>query len=150
VLLLGGVIAAVAFAAVLVVIATTRPPAAYPAGSPEAAFQAYLRAWEADDTETVHAAFSDRIRAEFPLARYHAMLADYGWARADDRRVVLVASRVDGDDATLDLRVDQFAEGGGMGGDVVSWEASVRLVHEDGTWHVDELLAGLEPMWPEE
>lgn len=144
---LGGVILGVALAGLLIVLLTGRPAATYPADSPEAALQGYLTAWEARDLDTAYAAFSDRIRGSATLDEYRRMDAEYGWARNSDRRVVLAGSRVNGDRATLDLRIDEFSSGGLLGGgDAWSSERSVLLVRDGGHWHVDELLIGLEPM----
>jgi hypothetical protein len=147
VLVLGAVILVVAAAAVLVVALTTRPAPTYPAGSPEAAFQGYYTAWEARDLETAYGLLSERIRASVPADQYRRDDRDYAWSRDESRRVVLIASRVVGDRATLDLRIDQSSSGGPFGAtDTWSWDTSVALVREDGAWHVDDYLAGLEPM----
>jgi hypothetical protein len=150
VILLGGAILAVAGVAVLVVALSARQPVAYPAGSPEAALQGYLSAWEADDLDTAYASFSDRVRAQATLDEYRSMDRDYRWAREQDRRVVLTGTRLSGDRATLDLRIDWFSSGGLLGGRS-NWSENrtVVLVREDDAWHVDEYLAGIEPMWLE-
>lgn len=150
VILLGGAILAVAGVAVLVVALSARQPVVYPAGSPEAAFQGFLSAWEANDLDTAYSSFSDGVRSRATLEEYRRMDRDYRWAREQDRRVVLTGTRLNGDRATLDLRIDWFSSGGWFGGGSTwSENRSVALVREDGAWHVDEYLAGIEPMWLE-
>jgi hypothetical protein len=147
VLVLGAVILAVAAVGVLAVAISSRPAPAYPADSPEAAFQAYYTAWEARDLETAYGLLSERIRASVTADGYRTADREYGWSRGESRRVVLTGARVAGDRATLDLRVDQSSSGGLFGAtDTWSWDTSVALVREDGAWHVDDYLAGLEPL----
>lgn len=147
VILLGGVILAVVLAGMVVVLAAGRPAATYPAGSPEAAFQGFFTAWQARDLDAAYLSFSDRIRGQVTPDEFRRMDADFSWARDSDRRVVLVGSVVTGDRATLDLRIDEFSSGGLLGGGGTwSWERSIPLIRENGAWHVDEYLAGLDPL----
>jgi hypothetical protein len=146
-LVLGAVILAVAAVAILAVALTVRPAPSYPADSPEAAFQAYYTAWEARDLDTAYGLLSERVRAQVTADRYWQDDRDYGWSRDQGRRVVLVGSHVTGDRAALHLRVDEASQGGPFGAtDTWSWDTNVVLVREDGAWHVDNYLAGLEPM----
>jgi hypothetical protein len=146
-LILGGAILAVALVSVLAIVALPRPAATYPAGTPEAAFKAYYSAWQQRDLETSYALLSDRLRDQVTIVWYRQMDRDYGWGRDQDRRLTLQGSRVGGDTATLDLRIEVFYSGGLLGGGGTSaWDTSVPLVREHGAWHVDELLAGLDPM----
>jgi hypothetical protein len=151
VLILGGAILAFAVVALLAVLLTSRPAASYPAGSPEGVFQGYMAAWEAGDLDAAYAHFSDRVRALVTVDEYRAMERDYRWTRDQDRRVVLIGTRITDDRATLDLRIDWFSPGGMLGGgDTWSEDRSVALVRVNGSWSVDELIAGIEPMWLEQ
>jgi hypothetical protein len=127
-----------------VALAAPVRPAVYAPGTPEAAFQDFYAAWEDRDLETAHAALSTEVRRDLSLADYRRMDSEMTWMRDEDRRVVLLSSRIDDDRAVLDLRVDQFSGGGGLGGDRSSWERSVNLVREDGDWRIDEGLLGVE------
>jgi hypothetical protein len=153
-LVLGTAIVAVAVIATLVIAALSRPPAVFSPDTPEGAFQAYLAAWEADDLGAAHALLSDRIRAKLSEDRYRALARDYsqyGDGSGPDRRVVLLGTTSNGDRATLDLRVDEQGGGGLFGGQSVwSRTITVDLVREHDTWHLDQALAGLDPMWFEE
>ena len=138
-----GVIIVLALAAIAI-----RPagPPVYEAGSPEASFQAYLIAFEAADYEAAHAAFSEAITSRISVARYRQLLTEFGWAQAENRRVVLdgVARASESDRATLRLRIDTFNDGL-FGGDQYSYGQQIPMVREHGTWKIDELLAGIEP-----
>ena len=130
--------------AVIVAITLRDGPATYPAGSPEAAFQAYYQAWETGDTDAAYASLSSDVRHDLTSGEYRRQDAEQSWQRDEDRRVMLLHSEITGDRAVLGLRVDQFREGG-LGGDRYSSERSVRLVREDGVWLIDEPLVGIEP-----
>ncbi len=150
VLILGGVILTLAAVGLIVVLLTGRSAATYPAGSPEAAFQGYLAAWQAGDLEGAYAHLSPRVRALATVDEYRAMDRDYGWGRDEDRRVVLTAARITGDRARLDLRVESHGTGGLFGGaDTWSENRSVTLVRDGNEWYVDEYLAGIDPVWIE-
>jgi hypothetical protein len=144
---LGGAVLALALVAALVALASPRTAPTSPAGSPEAAFQAFYTAWQERNLEAAYALLSDRLRAQATLDQYRQMDRDFGWGREQDRRVTLAGSRVNGEHATLDLQVEDFHSGGPLGGGWTStWKTSVPLIHEGGAWHIDEFLAGLEPM----
>lgn len=136
----------VALVAIAVIVAVTLPkaPATYPAGSPEAAFQAYYQAWETGDTDAAYTSLSSDVRHDLTSDEYRRRDSEQSWQRDEDRRVILLHSEIIGDRAVLDLRVDQFREGG-LGGDRYSSDRSVRLVREDGVWLIDEPLVGIEP-----
>ncbi len=146
VLVAGLAIVALIAIAVIVAVALPDEPATYPAGSPEAAFQDYYQAWEAGDSETAYESLSSDVRRDITSDEYRRMDSEQSWQRDEDRRVVLLASEITGDRAVLDLRVDQFTQGGGLGGDRYSYDRSVRLVREDGVWLIDEPLVGVEPV----
>lgn len=143
VLLAGLAIVTLVAIAVIVAVALPDEPATYPAGSPEAAFQTFYQAWEAGDTDTAYAAMSSDVKRDITSDEYRQMDSEQSWQRDEDRRVVLLKSEVTGDRAVLDLRVDQFYQGG-LGGDRYSYDRSVRLVREDGVWLIDEPLVGIE------
>jgi hypothetical protein len=140
---LGGAVLTVAIIGALVVLLSGREPAVYEPGTPEAAFQSYLAAWEAGDHEAAYATFSYRIRESTPIATYRRMAGERGWQHEQERRIALVDSRVQGDHASLDLRVDEFSPGA-LGGNRWSWDKTIILVREDGAWRIDDLLRGLD------
>lgn len=130
--------------ALIVGLVVPRGPTAYPAGSPEAAFQAYYDAWEARDLETALSHFSPAIRADLDLATYKRLDTEQSWQRDQDRRIVLLGVDLGDDVATLHVRVDEFYPGA-FGGGRSSFERSVQMARTDGTWTIDEPLVGIEP-----
>ena len=130
---------------VAVVFASGRGPAVYPVGSPEAAFQRYVAAWEVSDYPGAYAMFSLRIRSQVTLEDYRSMAPKYGYDTSSQQRVVLLNAKVGETTATLSLRVEHWSQGGGLGGGS-SWSSttSVAMVKEAGTWHVDDYLAGVD------
>jgi hypothetical protein len=137
------VIAAIIVIGMAVVLLRPSGPTAYPVGSPEAAFQAQLAAYEANDLETAYSYFSSAVRSAMPVAGYRQATSDYSWQQQQDRRVVLENVVVTGERAVISLRVEQFDQGG-FGGSRSSWERDVRMVHEPEGWRVDESVVGVE------
>lgn len=133
---------------IALVVAVARPtqPTEYAPGSPQAAFQDFYAAWQADDIGAAYGRLSAAVTKDLSLSDYRRMTSDWSWQRQQDRRVVLLAADVNGDRAVLHVRVDEFSEGGlgGVGGQRYSSERSVRLVQEGGVWKIDEPLVGIE------
>ncbi len=137
-----GAIAAI----VLIVIAATtiflmsrEQEAEYPAGSPEAVFQAYARAWEEGDTDAAWAVLSTGAQARVPRYR----LSGANRARPDVARQVWIDD-VSGSEERVVLRlsVETIYEGGLFGSDRDRDETRVTLLREDGEWKIDTPLAG--------
>jgi hypothetical protein len=143
VLLVGGAIVALVVVALIVAVARPNQPTTYAAGTPEATFQDFYKAWQESDVEAAYGHLSSSVTKELTLAGYRRLDAEQSWQRDQDRRLVLLGADVSGDRATLHIRVDQSA-GGGLGGDRYSSERSVRLARENGTWCIDEPLVGIE------
>ena len=141
-LLAGAAIAALVAIALIVAVALPREPTAYPAGTPEAAFQDFYRAWEAGNIGAAYGYLSPEVTKELSLTEYLRMDTDRSWQRDQDRRLVLLAVDVTGDRAVLHIRVDQFS-GGGLGGGRSSFERSVKLTRASGAWLIDEPLLGI-------
>ena len=142
ILLVGGAIVALVVLALVVAVAVPRQPTTYAAGTPEAAFQAFYKAWEDGDIDAAYGHLSSSVAADLTLAEYRRLDAEQSWQRGQDRRLVLLAADVTGDRATLRIRVDEAS--GGLGGDRYSSERSVRLVRENDAWRIDEPLVGIE------
>ncbi len=143
VVLIGAAISALVVIALIVAVALPNRPTEYAAGSPEAAFQDFYEAWETGDIEAAYGHFSSTVTAEMSPAEYRRMDADWSWQRDQGRRLVLLNVDVTADRSVLRIRVDQFSEGG-LAGERYSYERSVRLVRERGTWLIDEPLVGIE------
>jgi hypothetical protein len=144
VLLIGAAIVALVVVALIVAVALPNRPTDYATGSPEAAFQDFYEAWEAGDVEAAYGHLSSAVTADLTLTDYRRMDADWSWQRDQGRRLVLLSVDLTGERATLHVRVDEFYQGG-LSGQRNSYERSVRLVRELGTWLIDEPLIGIEP-----
>lgn len=138
----GAIVALIALAMVLV-LAVPKDPTTYDPGSPEAAFQAFFQAYEVGDVDGAHALLSSSMKQQLTLAEYRRLDAEHGWQRDEDRRVVLLRTDITGDRASLHLRIDQFS-GGGLGAARNSQERTIRLVHENEAWFIDEPIVGVE------
>lgn len=146
ILLIAGIVIGIVVVAVLVVLAASRPPATYPAGSPEATIQGFLTANDEDDVEAAYAFFSESVRGSLTVSEYRRLWTDFSWQREEDRRVVLEQTDMRDTRATVHLRVDVYSGGGPFGSSRYTYERSVGLVREDDAWRIDELLVGLEPV----
>jgi len=144
----GGIGAIVIAAIVLVVVAGGRPAASFPPGSPQAAMQDYLAAWEAEDYPAAYAFFSAEVKAGVPLEQYRRVAEDqrqYGYPADASRSVFIDRVSEKGDRADVHLTVEEFSSGGGLGANVYRSTRVIRMVREDGSWNIDEPLIGLEP-----
>jgi hypothetical protein len=145
VLLIGTAIVALVVIALIVAVTVPNRPTDYATGSPEAAFQDFYEAWETGDIEAAYGHLSSTVTADMTLSEYRRMDADWSWQRDQGRRLVLLNADVTGERATLHVRVDEFYQGG-LSGQRNSYEVSVRLVQELGTWLIDQPLLGIEPV----
>lgn len=146
ILLIAAIVMGIVVVAVLVVVAASRPPATYPAGSPEATVQGFLAANADGDIEAAYAFFSESVRRSLTVADYRRAWNDFSWEREQDRRVVLADTDLRDTRATVHLRVDVYSGGGPFGSSRYTYERSVILVREDDAWRIDEPLVGLEPI----
>ena len=131
----------VVLGAIVVLLAEGREPRAYEAGSPEAAMQAYLTAWDNDDPSAAYDYFSNSIKATVSREDYIAQSDAFG--DVTPNRATFI-DRVQGDETqvTVFLTVEEYY--GDRLGEPYSSQRAVRMVHEDG-WKIDELLVGVEP-----
>ncbi len=154
-LAIAGAIGAIVLAAiVLVVVAGDRPAASFPPGSPQAAMQDYLAAWEAEDYLAAYAFFSAEAQDRVPLEEFRRAAVDqrqYAYPAEGRRRVFIDRVSEEGDRADVHLTVEEFSGDGGLGNNVYRSTRIIRMVREDGSWKFDEPLIGLEPgYFPEE
>jgi hypothetical protein len=140
-------VAIVALIVVALVVAVARPNRTieYPAGSPEAAFQAFYTAWQDGDLETAYGYFSPSVTAGMTLTEYERADSSQSWAREQGRRVVLLGAEIDGERATVHVRVDEFYQEGV--GERYTSTYTVALVRDGGAWLVDEPLLGIDTIW---
>ena len=106
VLVVGGTIIALIALALVVVVAVPKGPTVYDPGSPEAAFQAFYRAFEAGDAEGAYGLLASDVTDQLTLVVYRRLDSEQAWQRSEDRRVVLLGSDRTGDRTNLRLRIE--------------------------------------------
>jgi hypothetical protein len=147
-ILVGGGALAILFVAILAVaLVVGARPASYPAGSPEAAFQAFVQASETGDTEAAYALLSPRIRSTWTYTAFDQQQRMYG--DGGDRTLVYIDRTVSrGDDAVaLYLTIEHVYGEGLTSSRWTERDVPVRMALVDGTWYVDQALAGTQEMY---
>ena len=146
-----GTIAAVivglmAVAVVIVLVADRRAPQAFPPGSPEAAIQAYLQAFEDREVETAYEHFSAAAQKRMTLQEFEE--AANGWHASQGveltHLVLIAGSTIDGSRATVELIVESTYEGG-LENNTYREEREALLTLEDGAWRFVDPLVWLDP-----
>lgn len=120
----------------------------YPAGTPEATVQGYVRAIDGNDLPAAYALLSARLKTTLTQSAFTDRVTMYGYSDGGPSRVVRV-DRTDlrGDRATVDLTLEQYYDGGGgFGPNRATFHPTMLLVREGGTWKLDQLYVGPELM----
>lgn len=140
-----GILALVVLGGAIVLLAEGREPETFAPGSPQAAMQDYLAAWDEDDYEAAYAFFSDDVQADASLDAYESQARAYGGGFADGSRATFI-DEVEGDEerVTIHLTIEEYF-GGGPGAQSYRSQRQVRMVHEAGGWKIDEPLIWLDP-----
>ena len=136
-----GILGVVVLGAVVVLLAEGREPQAYEPGTPEAAMQAYLAAWENDDPGTAYDSFSSSAKGNLTRSDYIVQSDAYGDVGLN--RAIFI-DRVEGDESRVIVYLtveDRYGDGLG---ETYTTQRTVRMVNEGG-WKIDELLIGVEP-----
>lgn len=134
--LLAGVVAivVVCVAAASVVLLQQRQDAAYPAGSAEAAFQAYVRAWDAGDADLAWESLSTAAQERSSLERFRSA----NRRRPDEvHRVWIDDVSREGDRTILYLGIESLTDDGLLGPSRERAGARMSLVLEDDDWKID-------------
>jgi hypothetical protein len=140
-----GVVGIAVISTAAVVLLAGRGPSTFPPDSPEAALQAYLEGFAAQDWETAYGSFSSDVQADVSYDEWVRAAEEWvTYSGPQSRRVVVDDVEVDGNEATLYLTLE-FAEGGGLGGSSYSYPTQVQMVREDGAWKIDQPLVYVEP-----
>lgn len=144
----GGIVALVLVSVAVVLLAGGRQRQDFAAGSPEAAVQAYLQAWETDDAEATWAFFSADVQAEYPFEDYERAVRDYHLYQNPDggpsRSIFIDGSDVSDDRATVRLTVEEYY-GDGLNTSSYRSARALRLVREGGAWKLADPLIWLDP-----
>ena len=141
--LVGAIVAIVlvVVAAAAIFVVNDQQDAEYAAGSPEAAFQAYARAWGSGDTDTAWAALTTRAQERLSEHEFRHVNVWQG----DEARRVWIDERTGTDErAVLHLSIETIYDGGLFGSDRYTEDARVTLVLEEGEWKIDTPLVGYE------
>lgn len=135
-------------AVVAVGLSAARDPDQFPADSPQAALQAYLQAFDAEDYEAAYASFSADVQRQMSLEEFERAATDYGMYATESRHVLydgVDQVQTDGDErATLRLTVE-VSYGDVLFADRYSYPTEVRMLREDGVWRIDQALVHLDP-----
>jgi hypothetical protein len=150
--IIAGIVVLLVATVVVVLVAGSRPPREYPVGSPEAALQRYLVAWEARDIETAYASFSSQVQTSTSLDEYRRRAIEYrsyaSGPEGPSRRVFIDRATITGDRASLELTIEETWVSG-LNANHNRYPRLVSMVRESGAWRFDELLVGLEMTGPE-
>jgi hypothetical protein len=143
----GGIAGTVVAAVLIVVVLGDRPPAPFPAGSPEAALQGYVGAWEDENLEAAYAYFSTGVKSTLTFEEYRQVAQDQGnfSGAPQRRRVTIDRVELDGESAEVYLSIEYSSDGGPFFGGGYRDTRTIHLLKEAGDWKIDDPLLGLEP-----
>jgi hypothetical protein len=146
--IVGGLVVVLVASVLAVLLVGDRPARDYPAGTPEAALQAYLVAWDEGDLIAAYAAFSRAATADVPFAEYRPQAADYRtWNMGADgptRRVFINDVEIHGDRASLTVTIEETWISS-LNTSRNSYGREIPMVLEDDGWRIDQLMVWLEP-----
>ncbi len=138
VLIIGLTIAGLILLAVLAALFVGSPEEeTFAEGTPARTVQDYMRAVRERDRETAYDFYSDAAQRQMSFEEFSGYVGNFGFA-SENTRIRLEESRVEGDRATLVLRIEQFNEGSVFDSNRYDYERTVVLVREDGGWKIDE------------
>ena len=142
-----GILALAVLGVAVVLLAESREPASFEPGSPQAAMQGYLAAWDEGDYEAAYGYFSDEVQADATLEEYEsqARLHGTGFGESGDRATYIDGVEGDGQRVTVHVTTEEYF-GGGPGAQSYRSQRQVRMVREADGWKIDEPLIWLEPI----
>jgi hypothetical protein len=144
----GGIVAILVVAVVVVLLAGGRGPQQFPAGSPEAAIQAYLATWEEGDLDAAYEFFSSEVRDRFTLEEFERAADDYRQFQAPEgtaRQAFIDEVDGTGDHVTVHVTVEELY-GEGLSTQSYRSTRELRMVREAGSgWKFDQPLVWLDP-----
>lgn len=144
----GGIVALVLVSVAVVLLAGARQRQEFAAGTPEAAVQAYLDAWEEEDAEAAWAFFSTAVQERYTFENYERAVSDYHLYQYPDggpnRSVYIDGVDGSGDQVTVQLTVEEYY-GDGLNTSSYRSPRGVRMVREGGAWKLADPLIWLDP-----
>jgi hypothetical protein len=141
-----GILALVAMGVAVVLLAEGRQPETFEPGSPQAAMQAYMAAWDEGDYRAAYAYFSDEVQADATLSEYESEARARGgeFGGGSEGKAAFIDD-VEGDDrrVTVHLTTEEYV-GDGPGAQSYRTQHQVRMVREADGWKIDEPLLWLD------
>lgn len=148
VLLIAVVVVALVVGAVVAVLVLSPGESHFAPGSPEAAIQEYLDAYESRDFNKAYGSFSAQAQRQLTADAYATRARSSGIFPLDENQRILIGHvEHQGSAATLHLTIEHIS-GSGLDIDRSSYERTVPMVQGDGRWKIDELLLGIYPLPP--
>lgn len=143
--IVASVLAIVALAVVIVSL-VGRAPKTFEPGSPEAALQAYLVAWDDGDLETAYSSFSAAAHRDLSFADYQRAARTWRSQQTSDIRRLLLIDRSTGnaERVTVYLILEE-TYGKNLEASSYRSQREVSLVREEGAWRLADPLVWLDP-----
>ena len=120
--------------------------ATYPEGSPEAALQAHLVAFQDGDYRAAYEQLSSNVRVAFTYPQYLEMASSMGMGMSEPPRVTIDRVLISGERATIDLGIE-YPPSGGLFPSRYRQSLTVRLVREAGVWRINQKMFGASGMY---
>ena len=145
ILIIAGSVVVLVVAAIIIARVASPSETHFTPGSPEDVFQRYLTSYGKWDFTTAYGFFSADAQKQLSIDDYLTYArSDYGGAVSEDTRVVV--NDVVGDETSKTLHVTvENQSGSGLDISQGSYDLSVPMVMESGSWKIDQLLLGTSP-----
>ena len=145
ILIMAASVVTLVVAAIVIVLVVSPAATRFTPGSPEDVFQRYLTSYGNRDFATAYGFFSTDAQKQLAIDDYlNYARSDFGGPISENTRVVVHGVEGDATSSTLHLTVENQS---GSGLDINRWsyEVSVPMVMESGSWKIDQLLLGTSP-----
>ena len=143
--IVGTILGIVALAVIIVGLAG-REPKTFEPGSPEAALQAYLVAWDEGDLEAAYSSFSAAARRGLSFEAYQRAARTWHAQQSSDTRRLLLIDRSTGnaERATVYLILEETYRRD-LSASSYRSQREVSLIREEGAWRIADPLVWLDP-----
>ena len=146
--IVAGIAGILGLTVLIVVLAGQRAPVEYAPDTPEAAVQAYLRAWAEGDPAAAYSWLSKEAQKQLAFDAYRPIFEEVqGYTEGPDsarRSVFISGTRVNGDRVTVNLTVEE-TYGEGLSLNTYRSSRSVVVVREGTSWRFVDPLVWLDP-----
>jgi len=145
VLIIAASVVVLVVAAVIAVLALSPGDSHFAPGSPEAVFQQYIKAYQSRDFNGAYGFFSSQAQKQLTADEYALNARSFGNVSFDSNQRILI-DRVEHRDSAVILHLTiENIFGSGIDLNRTSYDRSIPMVQENGTWKIDELLLGINP-----